>query len=84
MTALATEVVKWSALGKGAGIALVGGVGVVGAFGLVVIGAARYQDARRDRRGGAATAAFSLALIGGLICVAMLALGIIAMIHKPS
>jgi hypothetical protein len=78
---LATEVMKWSPLGKEAIIALIGGVGVVGAFGLIVIGMARHEQARRSGRPGAAAATASLAAIGGLICVAAVVFGIIAMTH---
>jgi hypothetical protein len=84
MSTFATEVVKWSALGKEALIALVAGVLVVGAYGLVVIGMSRYRAARREGRGGVATASVSLAIIGGVVCLGAVAVGIIAMTHKPS
>ena len=81
MSALAAEVVKWSALGKEALIAL---VGVVGVYGLVVIGATRYLEARRSGRGGTAAGALSLAVLSAALCLGAVAIGIIAMIHKPS
>lgn len=46
MIALAAQVVKWSDLGKEAIIAFVAGVGVVFAWGLVVIGSTRVSAAR--------------------------------------
>ena len=84
MTSFATEVVKWSALGKAALIALIAGVGAVGAYGLIVIGASRFRAARREGRGGTATASVSLAIVGGVACIGALVVGIIAMTHKPS
>lgn len=84
MTLLAAQVVKWSALGEEALIALVAGVGVVAAWGMVVAGATRYQAARRDGRGAHATAGVSLAALGGMICLAAVVVGIIAMTHKSS
>lgn len=80
----AAETVKWSALGKEALIALIAGVGVVGAFGLVVIGATRFQAARREGRGATAIGGVSVAVIGGLVCLAALAVGIVALAHKSS
>lgn len=84
MTALAAQVVKWSALGNEALIALIGGVGVVVAYGFVVIGSTRMGIARREGHGGAAIGHLALAVVGGLICVAAIVLGIIAMTHKSS
>jgi hypothetical protein len=82
MSLFAAEVVKWSALGKEALIALLAGVGVVVAYGLVVIGATRFQAARREARGAAATAHISLAAVGTVVCAGAIAVGIIAMTHK--
>jgi hypothetical protein len=79
---LATQVVKWSALGKEAIIALIGGVGVVGAFGLVVIGLARYGHVRRSGRTAPLAATVSLAALGSVLCIGAIVLGIIAMTHK--
>jgi hypothetical protein len=63
---------------------LIAGVGVVGAYGLVVIGMSRYRAARREGRGRAATANVSVAVIGGVICLGAVVVGILAMVHKPS
>lgn len=82
MTTFAAEVVKWSALGKEALIALIGGVGVVGAYGLVVIGATRFSAARQEGRGASSVVGLSLAAVGGVVCVAAIVVGIVAMTHK--
>lgn len=79
---LASELVKWSDLGKECLIGLAGGVGVVIAWGFVVMGAARYQTARREGREAVAIGGLSLAVIGGLICLGAIVVGIIAMTHK--
>ena len=78
----ASEIVKWSALGKECLVSLIGATGVVLAYGLVVIGAARLQQGRREARGAFAFGGLSLAVIGGLICLVAVVAGIIAMTHK--
>lgn len=74
-------IVDWSALGKGALVALVGGVGVVTAFSLVVLAGSRITTSRRS---GGRAAAGDIALItaGGLVCLAALVVGLLAMMHK--
>ncbi len=74
----------WVAGGKEALIAPVGGVGVVGVYGLVVIGATRYLEARRSGRDGRAAAALSLAVLSAAVCLGAVAIGIIAMTHTSS
>jgi hypothetical protein len=83
MRFLAEETVKWAALGKEALVAFVGGVGVVAAFGLVVLGSSRANVAR-ERDSGATAAPFLVTAVGALICVAALVIGFIAMTHKSS
>jgi hypothetical protein len=57
-----------------------GGAGVVLAFGLVLLGRSRYQDAGESAlsRGGY----LLLAVVGALVCVVALIVGFIAMTKK--
>ena len=80
MLALAAQVVKWSALGQEAIVALIGGVGVVGAFGLLLVGV--DQRARARSAGRAGVLPVGLIVVGALVCVAALVAGFIAMTHK--
>ncbi|MBV9837781.1 MAG: hypothetical protein JO156_06660 [Solirubrobacterales bacterium] len=80
MLALAAQVVKWSALGEEAIVALIGGVGVVSAFGIMLVG---LDNRARARRTGAATVTANAMVVGGaLVCLAALVVGFIAMTHK--
>jgi hypothetical protein len=81
MSLIAAQTVKWAALGKEAIAAFVFGVGVVGAFGLLVLGSARMK---RDERPGTVALPLAVAAVGGLLCVAALVIGFIAMTHKSS
>jgi NADH:ubiquinone oxidoreductase subunit 6 (subunit J) len=76
MSALATSLVNWSAVGKIVLVGLVGGVGVVIVFGLGVYGVERFESAK-SVVGKAANAV----LVGaaGVFCVGAVVLGIIAM-----
>jgi hypothetical protein len=81
MRFLAEETVKWAALGKEALVAFIGGVGVVAAFGLVVLGSSRASEAR-ERSSGTTAAPMLVTAVGTLICAAALVIGFIAMTHK--
>jgi hypothetical protein len=79
MIVLASALIKWSALWKIVVVALIGGAGVVIAFGILLIG---LKWARRP--GGAARlGGYSLAAICGAFCLAAVVFGIYAMAHKP-
>jgi hypothetical protein len=83
-TFVADQAIKWAALGEEALVAF-GAIAIVGAAGLIIIGVSRASSARQDGQGGAsALGGVSLALLGAVICVAALALGFIAMVHKSS
>jgi NADH:ubiquinone oxidoreductase subunit 6 (subunit J) len=69
--------VIWSALWKIVVAALIGGAGVVIAFGIMLIGV------KSARRPGARLGGYSLAAVCGVFCVAAVAIGIYAMAHKP-
>jgi hypothetical protein len=50
MSALGSTIVDWNTLGKVALASLVSGVGVTVVFSLAIVGAARFEDMRRDGR----------------------------------
>jgi hypothetical protein len=79
---IATEVVKWSALGQEAVVALFGGIGLVGAFGLILVGRDRRPSS--ENPDGSAVASYSLVALGSVICIAALVIGFVAMTHKSS
>ena len=58
----------------------IGASAMVGAFGLFVVGASRFGEARAEDRSGAAYA--TLAVLGLLVCLALLVVGFLAMIGK--
>lgn len=62
--------------------ATVAGVVITAGFSLLIFGAARYADLRRDERDIAATAAATLAIAALVFTVAAIALGIVAMTAK--
>jgi hypothetical protein len=62
--------------------ATVAGVVITASFSLVIFGAARYADLRRDERGLAATAAGALTLIALAFTAGAIVLGIIVMTTK--
>jgi NADH:ubiquinone oxidoreductase subunit 6 (subunit J) len=77
---IASELIKWSALWKIIVAALVGGAGVVTAFGILLVG---LKWAKRPRSSGAKLGGYSLAAICGVFCVAAVVVGVYAMAHKP-
>jgi len=80
MIALATTIVDTSALWKIILAALVGGAGVVVAFGFLLLGLAR---ARRGRGPASRVANYALSGLAGLFCIAAVVIGIYAMATKP-
>jgi hypothetical protein len=98
MVVLATPIVDWNAMWKILVVVLVAGAGVVVAFGLMLLGLKLSQGtANRDAgangtesartvrtpSGGARLGGFTLALVCGLICVGVIAVGVYAMTQKP-
>ena len=79
---LAATVIDWDALGKVVLYSLIAGVGVPAVYGFAVLGVGRSMDARRERRGGAATAYALMALFGGAACLCAIAYGIYLMTQK--
>jgi uncharacterized membrane protein YidH (DUF202 family) len=81
MTVLAT-IVDWSAVGQTIVAALITGIGVIFAFSLAVLGAARWIDLSHDGRAVAAATAAVMGLIAFAVCIAAIVLGIVVMTTK--
>jgi hypothetical protein len=62
------KLVDWAALGKVVWISLAAGVGVITAFALTALGAARAGEFRRGDRTSRAVAYSALAVAGLLVC----------------
>jgi NADH:ubiquinone oxidoreductase subunit 6 (subunit J) len=77
---LATALINWDALWKIALAAFVGGVGVVLAFGVLLLGISRAQAAKSE---GKRLTYFALSTVCGLLCLGAVAIGIYAMVEKP-
>jgi hypothetical protein len=58
------------------------GVAVAFCFSLVIIGAARAEDCRRNRRSGSATAYLTLSVLAGLAFLGIAAFGITVITAK--
>jgi hypothetical protein len=78
--ALATALINWSALGKIVVAAVIGGIGVVLAFGLLLLALSRAQSATSS---GQRLGYFALSTLCGLICLTVVGVGIYAMVEKP-
>jgi len=61
---------------------VVAGVGVTGAFSLLILGTTRFADFRRDERPLPAAAAAALAMLALLVVLGGLVLGVVAMTSK--
>jgi hypothetical protein len=81
MIALATPLVKWSAVGKILLAGLIGGVGVVVVFGILLLGLSR---AARTRNSGVRLADYALSGVCGVLVLAAVVAGIYAMVNKPA
>jgi hypothetical protein len=58
------------------------GVAVAVSFSLVIFGAARAEDCRRNRRGGSATAYATLSVVAGIAFLGIAAFGIVVITAK--
>ena len=76
------KLVNWAALGKVVWISLAAGVGVIGAFAVAVLGAARAADLRRGDRGARAAAYGAVAAAGLLVCAFALYEGYLFVVKK--
>jgi hypothetical protein len=61
-------------------VSFIGANAMVGAYGLLVVGASRFEERRAEGRSGMLYAV--LAVLGLLICLALLVVGFLAMIGK--
>ena len=96
MFVLASPIIDWNAMWKICMVALAAGAGVVVLFGFLLLGLKFSQgptthDAEREGihsagppSGGARVGGFTLSIICGLACVAIIAIGVYAMTKKPS
>jgi hypothetical protein len=81
MLSFASSLVDTTALWKIIAVGFVGGVGVVVAFGFVLLGSSRFEEVRRG--GVVARVQWALlVLLGGAFCVAALIVGFLAMTKK--
>lgn len=78
-TLLAT-IVDTADLGKTVVAALIAGVGMTASVSLVIFGATRFADMRRDDRTAAATAFAAVAVTGLLVTIGGLTAGMIVML----
>ncbi|MEV4420258.1 hypothetical protein AB0L40_09830 [Patulibacter sp. NPDC049589] len=76
------SVVDLDALWKIALIALCGGVGVTAVFGIGVLHAEALDAARGDGRTGAVLLNGAVVVACGLVCLAAIVVGVLAMTHK--
>ena len=81
MNTIASTLVNWSALLKIVLAALIGGSGVVLAFGILLLGLKWATGAKGP---GAKIGGYSLAGICAVFCTAAVVIGIYAMAEKPS
>jgi hypothetical protein len=63
-------------------VSLIAGVGVTGAFAILVFGVTRSADMARDERPALAAAAGALAVIALAVVIASIVLGIVVMTSK--
>jgi hypothetical protein len=78
---LASALIDLDALWKIVVAGFVGGAGVVVAFGFVLLGRSRYEQARQGDALTRATAIL-MASAGGAVCAAALIVGLLAMTKK--
>ncbi|HWH11652.1 MAG TPA: hypothetical protein VG165_11040 [Solirubrobacteraceae bacterium] len=79
---LATALINTAALWKIIVASLVGGVGVVVAFGFLLLGLSKANQAKG--RPGAQAGYYLVSGVCGVFCVAAVAVGIYAMAKKPA
>ncbi len=84
MTTLATALINTTALWKIILASLLGGVGVVVAFGLILLGLSKGSRAKGAGRPAEQAGYYVLTALCCLFCVAAVGFGIYAMVNKPS
>jgi NhaP-type Na+/H+ or K+/H+ antiporter len=80
MVLLAAPLVKWDDVLKILLAGLIGAIGVVVVYGFLLLAVSRARDSKHE-----ATRIVDYAIAGvcGVVCVAAVAIGIIAIVHKP-
>lgn len=81
MTVLASQFINWSALWKICLAALIGGAGVVTAFGLLLLGLKHFNTSQSS---SARTVGVVLSGICAMFVAGAIAVGVYAMTQKPS
>ncbi|HUA44350.1 MAG TPA: hypothetical protein VMA77_03935 [Solirubrobacteraceae bacterium] len=86
MFVLASPIVDWNAMWKICVVTLAAGIGVVVAFGFVLLGLKIADRARADgtHNAGSRLGGLTLSIVCGVICVAVVVIGVYAMAKKPS
>jgi hypothetical protein len=81
LAAASKPFIDWAALGKIAAVALIGCVGVVLVFGILLLA---VKHASGTENSGQRAVFYGVGAICGAICIGACAIGIYAMAHKPS
>jgi hypothetical protein len=76
------ELVAWGDLGKVVAVGLLGGVGLVVTWGVLLLGLERTLQVRSGARSGALVGYGAMTLLGGLCTLALLGLGLWAITQK--
>jgi hypothetical protein len=76
------ELVAWGDLGKVVAVGLLGGVGLVVTWGVLLLGLERTLQIRSGTRSGALVGYGAMALLGALCTLALLGLGLWAITQK--
>jgi hypothetical protein len=87
MLLLGSPIVDWSAIGKVVIAALVGGCGVVIVFGFLLLGlkfAGVGDTSGGTHSEGSKMTGYALSAICGIVVIAVIVIGIYAIVQKPS
>jgi len=79
---IVAELVAWGDLGKVVAVGLLGGVGLVVTWGVLLLGLERTLQIRSGARPGALVGYGAMALLGALCTLALLGLGLWAITQK--
>jgi hypothetical protein len=82
MSTIASSIVDWKTLGKVVLWSVASGVGITVVFSLAIVGAARFEDRRRDGRGIEASAYAVLLAVALVAVIGAVVAGIIVMAKK--
>ena len=81
-----TPIVDWSAIWKICLVTLIAGAGIVVVFGFLLLGLRIANSSGTDgtQAGTSRFTGYALSLVCGVVVVGVIALGLVAMIDKPS